>query len=346
MKKSMGFDMRASINTIQESDFMNRLHRALSICLAISLLAACAQQTTSVRPLEGSAQNWKQLTRAATILVVRGEYDTALKKSHEALNLLKSQPRTNLADQAVVLSKMGLIHRLMYEHSKSEAYYLQSLRIREKVFGQDDPNYADSLLGLGLAYQNQQKHEESLRLLEWAMAIADKHLGPAHPDIDNYLVALASINEDMYQFDAAMPLRQRSVQLLTRIFGTSDKRVAEARWRLAIAARQSGKQTIATEMFDKSLSTFRELLGHSTDLADRMHVVAINLKGQHQYKRSESLLKDALAMRLRLIGFRHPEVINNLETLADLYGDMNKMGQSLEYRAYATKARNGIDPYK
>ncbi|MGB7180635.1 MAG: tetratricopeptide repeat protein [Burkholderiaceae bacterium] len=325
---------------------MNRLTQFCQIVLLATLISACAPQGAAIKPVGDGLQEWERSTRVATRLIAQGEYDLALKKAQEALTQVKALPLAKLQDQAVVLDKIGWIYRLMYDHPRSESFYTKSLKIREQVYGQDHSLYAESLLGLGLAYQNQQRREDAVRILEWALALADKHLGPAHPDVNRYLVALGSAREDLFQYGQAVTLYQRSVTLLLRQYGAQSNEVADARWRVALAARNNGNAPLATQMFDASLNQYQRLLGPGPALANRLHDAASGFEADEQLGRAETLLKRALTMRIERMGFEQPEVINNFEALANLYLKMGRFDESLEYRSYASKARNGIDPYE
>ena len=324
---------------------MTRFTYLITLLIVSAAMTACAPQGPSVRLDANGLKQWQISTRAATKLVARGEYDLALKKAEQALVQVKQQPDNNVADRATVLSKIGWINRLMYRHKHSESYYLQSLRLREQVFGKDHPEYADSLLGLGLAYQNQQRREEAIRILEWSLALADKHLGAANQQTNAYIVALAGALEDNFDFNNSLPLRQRSETLLLRQHGENNKLVADARWRLAIAARQAGQPALATKMFDSALASYRRVGGENPELASRIQVAADASRLQSRFGRAESMLKEALRIRLNHIGYDHPEVVSNFEALADMYRDMGRIDDSLKYRSYAQRARNGLEPY-
>jgi tetratricopeptide (TPR) repeat protein len=114
---------------------------------------------------------------------------------------------------------------------------------------------------------------------------------------------------------------------------------------LAIAARRAGQAQLATQKFDQSLSTYKRVSGENPALASRIQVAADASRVQSQFGRAESMLKEALRIRLNHIGYDHPEVVSNFEALADMYRDMGRIDDSLKYRSYAQRARNGLKPY-
>lgn len=324
---------------------MNRVNYLLALIVTLFSLAACAPQSSVLRPDDQSAKPWEVSIRAASQLARQGEYDLALKRAELALQQVKADSVDSRADQATVLARIGWINRLMYRHKHSESYYLQSLRLREALFGQDHSAYAESLLGLGVAYRNQQRREEAIRILRWALALADKHLGANQPVVTEYVLALADAHEDNHDYQSSLPLRQRAVALTRRQHGAPDRQLVDAQWRLAVAARQTGDNRLAVQLFDQSLDALRAVSGDSTVLASRLQVAANASRTLARFGRAEAMLKDALRIRQRTMRFDHPEIVANFEALADLYGEMGRIDDSLEYRSYASRARNGLKPY-
>ncbi len=79
------------------------------------------------------------------------------------------------------------------KHSKAAMTAAQS-------FGDHDPRLAVCLSGLATVYGNQARDADALPLLQRALAIREKKLGPDHPDVARSLNDLAwlSCNEGQY----------------------------------------------------------------------------------------------------------------------------------------------------
>lgn len=74
---------------------------------------------------------------------------------------------------------------------ESESLFLKSLTMREKLAGQNDPEVAESLIGLGLLYASRHQFEKAIVTHKRALVIDEMQLGPNHPIVATDLRNLA-----------------------------------------------------------------------------------------------------------------------------------------------------------
>ena len=85
------------------------------------------------------------------------------------------------------------------DYAKAEKLLLAALQEAEK-FGEQDPRLATSLNNLALFYKTQRRYAQAEPLMQRALAIREKALGPEHPDVatvlENYAALLHKLNRD------------------------------------------------------------------------------------------------------------------------------------------------------
>jgi len=85
------------------------------------------------------------------------------------------------------------------DYAEAEKLFLAALKEAEK-FGEQDPRFAASLNNLAELYRAQGKYTEAEPLLQRALAIGEKALGPEHPQVatvlENYAALLRKMGRD------------------------------------------------------------------------------------------------------------------------------------------------------
>jgi len=102
---------------------------------------------TNLSPKDHSSTGVK-LNNVAVVLGQNGDYDSALKKAHDALQSLP----TESASRAVVLNNLGVIYRSMGEYQMALDAYDKALQIDLKYKSPNHPSFATRYLNIGCVY--------------------------------------------------------------------------------------------------------------------------------------------------------------------------------------------------
>ena len=122
-------------------------------------------------------------------------------------------------------------------YREAEPLLIESLAIREALFGPEDTEVASVLNNLGDVYRAENRFVKAEPLLRRAAAIWEKTAGPAHPD---YAVALNNLAAVYYQLgydERAKPLFNRALAIWERALGPDHPHTVTMRQNLAEAAR-------------------------------------------------------------------------------------------------------------
>ena len=86
----------------------------------------------------------------------------------------------------------------------AEFAHLLILRIRQKVFGEEHPDYATSLNNIGMVNHKIGNYDKALEYLEKCLIIRQKVLGEEHPDYAATLNNIGIVYDSMRNLDKAL----------------------------------------------------------------------------------------------------------------------------------------------
>lgn len=102
------------------------------------------------------------------------------------------EPSSQSLERARAISKLASSYYSQGKYDESESLFLQSLALREKLAGPNDPEVAESLIGLGLVYASRRQFDKAIAAHKRALAIDEEQLGASHPIVAIDLRNLAS----------------------------------------------------------------------------------------------------------------------------------------------------------
>jgi tetratricopeptide (TPR) repeat protein len=174
-------------------------------------------------------------------------YERCLPHAQECAQLIEQEQLTSDAASRL-LHQIG---RYLAEHARyaeGEAFYQQSLRIREQAYGPDHPQVAYPLDGLAILYKVQGKYAEAEPLYQRALHIYEQALGPDHPEVAYPLNGLATLYYVQGKYVEAEPLYQRALLIREQALGPDHPRTRTGVQNYAIMLRKMGRESEATQL--------------------------------------------------------------------------------------------------
>ncbi|QDU94025.1 CHAT domain-containing tetratricopeptide repeat protein [Lignipirellula cremea] len=197
---------------------------------------------------------------------------------------------------------LATLHEKQGSQSLVTALYLQALAIRQKAFGEQHEDTATSLCNLGLHYASSGNLEEAGPLLEKSLKIRLQLFGSDHPDTANSYSNLG----------------------LFYYLSEGDLQKAES-------------------LFTKALEIFRKVNGaESPEYATCLNNLGYCSWVRGNTQRGEKLVRDALAIRSKVLGEAHPDTISTVVLLAGKQfenGDYQQAAASYERCLLAGRQR-------
>lgn len=162
-------------------------------------------------------------------------------------------------------------------------------------------------------------------LLERALAIREKTLGPDSPHVATILNSLAVLYHRQGRYREAEPLFERARAIIEKAQGPDYPELARSLQGLAVLYRRQGREALAEPLFERAQTILEKALGpEHPDVAWSVQGLAVLCREQGQYGQAEQLFKRVLRMREKALGPNHPELARSLQGLAELYRNQDR----------------------
>ncbi|CAF3854894.1 unnamed protein product [Rotaria magnacalcarata] len=159
-----------------------------------------------------------------------------------------------------------------------------------------DPDVATMLNILALVYRDQSKFKEAGVLLNDALAIREKTLGPDHPAVAATLNNLAVLYGKRNKFRDAEVLCKRALEIREKCLGSSHPDVAKQLNNLALLCQNQGKYDEVESYYKRAIEIYTKTLGiDDPNVAKTKNNLASAYLKQQKYKEAEQIYKDVLA---------------------------------------------------
>ena len=165
-----------------------------------------------------------------------------------------------------------------------------------------------SLNNLAVLYC-QGRYAEAEPFIKRSLAIAEKALGPEHPDVGTALNNLAVLYRSQGRYAEAEPLYKRSLAIREKALGPDHPDVGTSLNNLAVLYQSQGRYAEAEPLYKRSLAIREKALGpEHPDVGTSLNNLALLYQAQGRYAEAEPLYKRSLAIREKALGPEHPDV--------------------------------------
>jgi CHAT domain-containing protein/Tfp pilus assembly protein PilF len=164
------------------------------------------------------------------------------------------------------------------------------------------------------------KYDESHPLVERALEIRRKELGPEHLDVAQSMNNLGNIYYYKGEYEKAELLYQDSLALRKKMLGPEHHQVAASLNNLALIYYDQGDYEKAEQIHQRVLAILEKTLGaEHPQVANSLNNLAISYRAKGDYDKAESIQQRVLLIREKTLGPEHPMVAQTLHNLANLY---------------------------
>lgn len=177
--------------------------------LTSAVTRAFSDVTSQLQNISAIEVRERELQQRSSEAQVAGKEESLLRKTLATAEAQKPQS-LEVARAANQLAN-SCFHQSKYE--ESESLFLKSLTLREKLAGPNDPEVAESLIGLGLLYASRHQFEKAIVAHKRALSIDEKELGPNHPLLATDLRNLANDYKGFGNLPESEKLLRRAVAI-------------------------------------------------------------------------------------------------------------------------------------
>jgi class 3 adenylate cyclase/tetratricopeptide (TPR) repeat protein len=184
------------------------------------------------------------------------------------------------------------------------------------------------------------RYHEAEPLVARALTIAERSLGPDHPDLARNFHNLGLVNYYLGRNAAAEPLYKRALAIRERAFGPDHPEVANTLNNIANVYFTLGRYAEGQPLYERNLAIWERAHGpDSPSVATGLNNLGEVLERQGRYAEALPLLERALAIRERALGPDHPHVALSFSNLGELFCEQGRPAeaQRMHERALAIR---------
>ena len=215
--------------------------------------------------------------------------------------------------QVMAKTEGSLLHRaatyllVKPEFQAAKEQFQRAVAIREAALGDDHPEVANSLDGLGLTVRDLGEFHEAQTYFLRALAIRQAALGQDDPEVAITLDGLGLVARDLDRPRAARRFFKRSLKITKATYGLQHRRSATVLNNLGLALRDLGDLIGAREQFELALAIRRRAYPpRHPKVGTVLHNLGLVFCDLGDLGRARDLLERALFIHGAAYGWDHP----------------------------------------
>eukprot|EP00005_Dracoamoeba_jomungandri_P005444 CAMPEP_0174258426 /NCGR_PEP_ID=MMETSP0439-20130205/7418_1 /TAXON_ID=0 /ORGANISM="Stereomyxa ramosa, Strain Chinc5" /LENGTH=1085 /DNA_ID=CAMNT_0015341927 /DNA_START=79 /DNA_END=3336 /DNA_ORIENTATION=- len=227
------------------------------------------------------------ISKIAKFLREMIKYDGAEILLKRALEIYK-----RLGKEAYVADTNYTLARIFWNRGKydiAEPYCIESMKMREKLYGPNHLTVAKCLCGLG-EMLIEEDPDRAKELLERSLQIRQYHLGDFHHLVSRILHDLATVEDCYGRHEEAIALHKRAIHIRERTLGERDEQLAVSWENMGVTYKLMNRPQDALDCFLKSLSINEEIHGEvHTSTASNCQWIVLALKDLRRWEEAEQM---------------------------------------------------------
>ena len=269
-----------------------------------------------------------------------GKDDEALPLVERALAIAEGVLGTDHVYVAMLLADLGNSYDAKGNSAKAGPLYERALSILERKLGPEHPWTAYLTNRVGVSYSVSRatysggsggEVAKMGELLERALDVSEKTLGPEHPQVALCLHSLGILHDSRGDTTKAEQLYQRALTIAEKTLGTEDSFFSALLNSLGVLNLRRRDYERAEQFLQRSLTIKEKLFGPDYySVADVLQNLGIIARDKKEYAKAEKYYLRALSIREKEVGPDHPDVAANLNSIANLYRAKGDYAKSLE----------------
>ena len=279
-------------------------------------MAALARRATVERlKAEREAQFLVGMFKAATPEVARGEVVTARNLLDQGAKRIDTDLASVPPVQAAMLTSLAESYESLGLYHEAETMARRAYRMKSAMLGQDDEDTADTLFLLGNLIRLQNRYAEAEGLFRKLAGVRRRTSGE---NSLAYASSLSALGESLYlqSKDAEAESQLRQALAINRRNGPDYG--LDCRNYLALVLERKGDYQEAMPLLHEAVEIGRRAGVNNPDYMTSLHNLASAQMYLGDLTSAETELREALAIRRRVLGNAHPDLLYTLNNLAYL----------------------------
>ena len=252
-----------------------------------------------------------------------GVQDARRPEGHRLARLARAAVDRVGRDDALESQVESLIGNLyLDDHKLTEArpHLQRAVALSEKAYGVDGFYVAESVQLLAILAEKEQKYEESIRLHRRVRSVAEKALGPEHPDVLAILTGEGSALHAAGHHEQALALNRHGVALAEKALGPHSEIAATLLSNNGYVLTDLGRHAEGLAELERALAIYQRLYGpdhaHQAGVYLNMGTALTELK---RYRDAIALYERAAAIFEKTAGPDHPQLALTLAAIGQVH---------------------------
>jgi len=246
----------------------------------------------------------------------RGNTVTAREILDKASNDIKTGMAKDPDAQAGMMQVMGEVYINLGLFSRAKDLEQQSLDIRRRILGPENPDTLASMDDLAGALEQCGQYAEAAKMFRQEIDISRRVLGTESPQTLNAMNNLADdLRYDGHDAEGER-LGRETLDISRRVLGPEHQITLSTMNNLALCLESEGRFPESETLFRAVLDTNRRVLGQEhPDTLNSMNNLSFALFAEHRYVEAEKVNREAFDIRRRVLGPDHPQTLVSMENL-------------------------------
>nr|XP_036584595.1 uncharacterized protein CTRU02_05670 [Colletotrichum truncatum]KAF6794113.1 hypothetical protein CTRU02_05670 [Colletotrichum truncatum] len=242
-----------------------------------------------------------------------------------------------------LLANTGRSNELLGKYGEAEQMHRQTLEMRKKVLGPENPNTLSSMNNLAGVFDSQGKYEEAEQMHRQALEMRKKVLGPENPDTLGSMNNLALVLRSQGKYDEAEQMHRQTLELSQKVLGLENPSTLTSMNNLAECFDSQGKYEEAEQMHRQALELSEKVLGpENPDTLTSMNNLALVLGSQGKYEEAEQMHRQTLELRKKVLGPENPSTLTSMNNLALVFDSQGKYEEAEQMHRQALEMRKKV----
>ncbi|MDA8020864.1 MAG: serine/threonine-protein kinase [Thermoanaerobaculia bacterium] len=259
------------------------------------------------------------LTHLGAAYAAGGQIADAEENLQRAVEIGRGLSPDHESTYAEAVESLALLMRQLYRYEDAERLFLEALEIRQEGTGSHPPDLARLQHDYGILLREAGRFDESGQLNRTSLDIRRRYYGDLHPEVAASLEELATVERFLGNFARAEELIHESLALRLAVHGEHHRSIVDVKNSLALVLSDWGRFEEAAVLGREAVDLIEQLSGKTTEWATLASNLAVQLTRLHEFDEAEALFLEALEIRRRDLGDRHPLIGQTLLTLGRLY---------------------------
>jgi len=182
---------------------------------------------------------------------------------------------------------------------------------------------------MGKVYEGLGLYEPARQLLDKAIGIQKKTLGPDHQETLASQRMLARILQYQAQYPAAEKLYSETLQKQERLLGSDALDTLRTKANLGSLYNEQGRYADAEKLLNETVKATTQASGLSSpETMSALHSLAIAYDGERQYAKEADIWEELYRLRSQTLGPDHPDTVSSMQNLAYVYYKLGKAAEA------------------